>query len=177
MELVTLESPTPSRQGRTLLALPDSIALLLVRGLMPTFRLAPKFSFGFRRPSNGGFGLLVALHWPRPERAEGPRNAQEHGSERAATRGGDPGANLSPWPRLPTVPQRNAGSGPNPKQPTLSCPGFSYWAWGLSLTPLTPGAADSGLLHRQGYRDPALWIGLPTPGSSAPFFPRELHNQ
>ena len=120
---------------------------------------------------------LVIQCLSRPKRAEGPRNAQEHGSERAATRGGDPGANLSPWPRLPTVPQRSAGSGPNPKQPTLSCPGFSYWEWGLSLTPLTPGAADSGLLHRQGYRDPALWIGLPTSGSPAPFFPRELHSQ
>lgn len=138
MELITLESPAPSRQGRTLLGLPDSIALLLVRGLLPTCRLAPKFSFGFRRPSNGGSGLLVALHWPRPERAEGPRNAQEHGSERAATRGGDPGANLSSWPRLPTVPQRSAGPGPKPNQPTLSCSGFCYWAWGLSLTSLTP---------------------------------------
>ena len=45
------------------------------------------------------------------------------------------------------------------------------------LIPLTSGATDSGLHHRQGYRDPALWLGLPTPGSAASLFPRELHSQ
>lgn len=132
MALTTLESPAPSSQGRTPLALPDGVVLLLASELMPMYRLAPKFSFGFRRPSNGSSGPSVALHRPRPERTQGPRDAQEHGSERAAARGGDPGANPSPWSGLPTVPQRSARPGPDPNQPTLSCSGFSYWAWGLS---------------------------------------------
>lgn len=85
-------SSAPSRQGRTPLALPGGFALLLVSGLTSTCRWAPKFSFGFRCPRHGDCGFRVALHRPRPERAEGPRDAQEHGSERAAARGSDPGA-------------------------------------------------------------------------------------
>lgn len=45
------------------------------------------------------------------------------------------------------------------------------------LTPWTPGAADFGLHHRQSYRDPAIWFGIPTQGSQASLFPCELRSQ
>lgn len=94
-------SPAPSRPGRTPLARPGGCALLLASGLTSP-------GGGARRvlpvsdSCHGDRGLPVALHRPRPERAQGARDAQERGPERAAARGGDPGASApSAGPRCP----------------------------------------------------------------------------
>lgn len=82
-----------------------------------------------------------------------------------------------PLARLRTVSPRSARPVPIQIYPPCLAYAFLTGRGASLLTPLTPGAANSGLHCRQGYRDLAVWIGLPTQGSPASLVPRELHSQ
>lgn len=81
---------------------------------------------------------------------------------------------LGPGCRL--CPKATPGRVQTPTHPSCLTLAFLTGSEAYLLTPLTLGTADSGLHHRQSYRDPALWLGLATAGSSSIVFPRELHS-
>lgn len=82
-----------------------------------------------------------------------------------------------PLARLQTVASRSARRVPIQIYPPCLAYALLTGRGASLLIPLTPGAADLGLRHRQGYRDPAVWLSLPTQGSPASLVPRELHSQ
>lgn len=158
------------------MALLIGFILLLVSGRMPTCRFGPKFLLVSGVPAMAtldSLALFTGLGLSEHKARETLKNAVLSTQLRdAATQV------RAPLPWQGWCPKAAWGL---VQIPTCApCPAVVAFLTGrgaFPLIPLTSGSADSGLHHRQSYRNPSIWLSFPTQGYQASLFPRELYSQ